>query len=218
MNELKQIEQEVSKANALTAIVIKTQLDYEKASAISKGLRELKKTISSTFDPIVEKAHGTWKEAIAQKNKYLLPVENAQKIVDGKVTNYLLECEQIRRAAELKLQQEAEEKARKERERLEARAAKAEASGKTEKAEELKEQAAQVEAIVPTVAPVVNQAAGQSLRKRWYAEVVDFKALSDDYKLPNQSMLDGIAVATKGQATIAGIKMYEKVSLGQRLF
>ena len=216
MNDLKKIEQEVDKANSLAAIEIKTQIDYEKASAISKGLRELKKTISDAFDPIIKKAHGAWKEAIAQKDKYFEPVESAQKIVDGKVTTYLLECEKKRREAELKAQQEAEEKARKEREKLEAKAAKQEAKGNGEVAEALKEQAAQVEVIVPTVAPVVNHANGQSLRKRWYARVIDFKVLADDYKLPNQSMLDGIAVSTKGQVKISGVEFYEKASLSQR--
>lgn len=216
MNDIKKFEQEITKAGSLAALEIKTQMDYEKASTIGKGLRELKKTISDTFDPMISKCHGAWKEAIAQKAKYFGPVETAQKVIDGKITNYLLECERIRKAEEQRLQREADEKARKEQEKLDARAAKAEASGNVAKAAGLREQAAQVEAVAPQAAPAVSLFAGQSLRKRWYAKVTDFKALPDDYKLPNQSMLDGLAVSSKGQMKIAGCEMYEKAGTSQR--
>ena len=72
-------------------------------------------------------------------------------------------------------QQRADEAARKEREKLQQRARKAEASGKVEKAEQLQE------AAVTVVAPVINRApqkiAGIGFRENWYAECTDLMAL-----------------------------------------
>jgi exonuclease VII large subunit len=215
-NELQQIEGEVKHSQELANIVIKSQLDYEKASAITKNLRELKKKVLATFDPIVEKTRAAWKESIAQKDKYLNPIESAIEIVDGKIRGYLTEKERERKEAELKLQQEAEAMARKEKEKLEARAEKAEASGKVEKAEALKEQAEQVEAIVPVVMPTVQKVEGQSLRTTWKAKVTNFKLLPDEYKISNQQLLDSVARSSKGAMVIPGVEMYEVKTLSQR--
>ena len=213
---LKEIETQIQKSESLTNIVIYDQIDYEKASTLGKGLRELKKTILSTFDPIVEKTRAAWKESIAQKDKYLNPIEHCIEIVDGKIKNYLALKEKERQEAELKLRQEAEEKARKEKEKLEARAEKWNEKGNTEKASDLTEQAEQVEVIVPMVSPNVQKINGQSTRKTWKAKVVDFKALSDDWKLPNMQALDAHGRSTKGQGKIAGVEFYEEMILIQR--
>lgn len=190
---LKEIETQIQKSESLTNIVIYDQIDYEKASTLGKGLRELKKTILSTFDPIVEKTRAAWKESIAQKDKYLNPIEHCIEIVDGKIKNYLALKEKERQEAELKLRQEAEEKARKEKEKLEARAEKWNEKGNTEKASDLTEQAEQVEAVVPLVSPNVQKINGQSVRKLWYAEIIDFSILPEKYKLPDITTLNQIA-------------------------
>ncbi len=70
--------------------------------------------ISSTFDPIIKKAHEAHKEALAQKAKYAKPVEEAlsglkQRFLAEKVKRDA-EVERLRIELEAKLQRESEER------------------------------------------------------------------------------------------------------------
>jgi len=46
-------------------------------------------------------------------------------------------------------------------------------------------------------------------RSNWKARVVDFKALPDEYKLPNESMLNAYARTHKGEGEIPGVEFYD---------
>ena len=46
-------------------------------------------------------------------------------------------------------------------------------------------------------------------RSNWKARVVDFKALPDEYKLPNESMLNAYARTHKGEGEILGVEFYD---------
>lgn len=140
---------------------------------------------------------------------------------------------------------EAERKAREERERLAAEAAEAarraaelEAAGDAEAAAEAaaEAEAAQIEAELAEVAPVAPpvvptaKADGISSRVTWKAEVTDFAALviaagkaaeaGDQtmlaYLTANTTALGQVAKALKGQARIAGVRIYSEESLAVR--
>ena len=210
------LEKQVEESLVYQTIVVNNQNSYEMASGILRGVKGLIKQVEDSYNPIVSKALSAHREAIAQRDKYLNPLKKIELAVKNRISGYLDECEQKRRAEEIRLQSEAEEKARKEKEKLEARAEKWAEKGKTEKAEALKEQAEQVEAIVPTVSPIVQKVEGQSTRKVYKARVVDFSILSNDYKIVNQQLLDSIARNTKGQQKIAGVEYYEEMVLVSR--
>ena len=208
MNELQNIETEISYSVSVSQdIIIHNQLTLEKASDFVKGIKTLQKKVEETFNPIIQKALASHREAIAQRDKHLNPLKQAEAEIKNRISGYLAECERKRRDEELRLQREAEEKAAKERAKLEAKAEKALEQGKNEKAEELLEKAENVEAVTPVVMPTVQKVNGISTRKTWRAEVTDFKALPDEYKIADQRLLDSIARATRGQKQIPGVEM-----------
>lgn len=120
------------------AIVIVNQEHLTVANDFSIAVKRLRKEIDSAFDPIIEAAHAAHKVALDKKRKYVEPVDQAEKMVKGKIGAYLTEQDRLRREAErraweaeqekIRIQQEAmraarevEEKERREREEAEKR-------------------------------------------------------------------------------------------------
>lgn len=120
--------------------------------------------------------------------------------------DYNAEQERQRREQQAKL--DAQLKA--ERERLEAEQFEAAMSGQTEQAELLQVKSQELANVVAVVPEVVQKIKGVSGRTVWRARVVDFAKLDDQYKLANQTALDGIARAMKGPSSIAGVEFYSE--------
>lgn len=150
---------------------IVSQDQYSGAGERLKGIMSLKKKVNETFDPIISKAHAAHKEAVLQKKNHEGPLIEAEGLYKRAMLGFQQEQERIRRETQAKL----EEEARKEREKLEARAAKAEEKGKSEKAEELRTQAATVP--TPVVQIETPRVSGVSTRETYKAEVTDLMLL-----------------------------------------
>jgi len=185
-------------------LMIKTQDDFSAAGELRKRakgkikqLEEIRKGITVPLDNAKAAVMALFKP----------PTEKLNEII-GKVDTltiaYTDEQDRIAREAQAK----AEEEARKAREKAEAKAKEFEAKGNGKKAEEWKEKAETV--VAPVITAATPKVAGQFIQERWYAEVIDFKALSDDYKIVDQSKLDKVAQATKGKINITGVKFYSK--------
>ena len=117
------------------------------------------------------------------------------------------EQERIRRAEQAKL----EEQARKEREKLMARAEAAAAKGKDEKALELAAQASTVVApIAQTTAPKVT---GISFREVWKFEVVDPAAVPREYLTVDEQKIRKVVGALKGDTTIPGVRVWAEKAI-----
>lgn len=185
------------------------QFSYEKVVSFRVIAKEREKIINETFDPIIEKNRSAWKQALATRDKFLNPVLEIIGMIDSNIKAHKREQDRKMQEEQERLRREAEERARKEQERLNARAEKWEEKGNGAKAESLREQAEQVEPLVPTAAPIFTKVKGDNTRRIWKAEVIDFKILSDDYKIPNEQLLNSIARSTKGQQKINGVKFYE---------
>lgn len=132
-----------------------------------------------------------------------------------KQAGILFNQEQQRKAdaEQARLQAVAEERARKERERLLARAATAEERGKDEKADALRDQAEQVQVFVPVVTPAMSKVAGVATRKVWKYRITDMAALPREYMIPNEAMLSAFAKSTQGKVPVAGVEFYAEDSL-----
>jgi len=119
------------------------------------------------------------------------------------------EQEEIRRKEQARLQAIADEQARRERERLEKKAAKLKSP---ERAEALLDEAS---SIITPVVQVEEQekAEGVSARKTWKHRVINTDELDRQYMIPNDKMLDGIAKSTKGNIKIKGVEFYAESSL-----
>ena len=205
-NELVEIDESKFALTDVPTLQVTNQISYERVVAFRVKAKEREKLINETFDPIVEKNRSAWKQALATRDKFLNPVLEVITAIDTNIKAFKREQERITLEAQKKLRRETEEKARKEKEELEKRAEKWADKGNTEKAEELKEQAQQVEALTPTVAPMFTKMAGDNTRKTWKAEIVNFSILPEQYKLPNFTMLNAIARTDKGKMLIPGIK------------
>lgn len=121
---------------------ITTVAEYNSADKLFQGIKALQKKITDYFEPLRAAAYKTYTEINDRKKAELKPVDAAYSKLGGMMAIWRMEQERIRQEAQRKADAEAAERQRKEQEKLLARAQKAEAAGKTEKAAELAEQAA----------------------------------------------------------------------------
>ena len=192
----------VSQANSFPAL--RTQADYIAAGDLRsqlkgkiKRLEELRKSVTVPMDTAKAIIMNWFKPVTAR-------AEQGIEYLDELTITYTEEQNRKAEAAQAKL----DEAARKEREKAEARARELEAQGKTERAAAMQAKADAV--VAPVIALATPKIAGQSIQEKWYAEVTDFNALSNDYKVADQSKLDKVAGATKGKINIPGVKFYSK--------
>jgi hypothetical protein len=171
-----------------------------KANDFLLGIKGLKKQIDEIWDPVIEAAYKSHREALSQKQKFTNPLLFAEQIVKKRISSYLAEQERLRREAEeanrkleeercrleeeaLKKAQEAEEKAR--QAEFEAAAlldssekkvkAEEEAKKAKEEADKIIEAAAEKEKqFVPRLVVEVPKTSGLTAREDWKFEIVDF--------------------------------------------
>ena len=220
MNDSTNLQVEVSQPLAEARVFkIVTAEHYTTAATRLQGIKALMKKVNETFDPIISKAHAAHKEAVSKKKELELPLQQAETAYKTGMIGYQNEQERIRREQQAKL----EEEARKEREKLEARAAKAEEKGKTEKADELRAQAATVP--TPIVQIETPRVAGISTRETHRAVVVDQMALLKavvEGKVPegailaNDAFLNAQARLQKSALNYPGVKVVVEQGIASR--
>ena len=231
MSAIKAVEEVEQRALTLpekaTHIQIMDAETFKEAAEFTLTLRTIKKEIDNTFDPIVKKAHEAHKEAVAQKKKVLEPVEQAQKIIDGKIGEFHAEQERLRRAEEERLRKEAEEQARKEEEerRLEE-ASRLEQEGNSEMAEALLEAPlAPPVVVIPKIETQAPKVDGLSVTKIYKGEVVNLAQLIQAVaqgRAPigllevNQTALNGMARALKEAFSVPGCRVVVESSVRGR--
>ena len=198
-------------------LIINSQEKYETASVILKDVKaravELDKQLKAITTPL-----DTAKKAVMDLfRKPLEMLEDAERTIKRSMIEYTEIQEAKAREEQARLQKLADEKAERERKKIEAKIARAEASGKTEKVESLQEQKEAIETIVvPTVQIETPKVQGVSFKLQYKAVVEDFNLLPNEYKLPNQSALNKVANATKGSIKIPGVKFISEKILASR--
>ena len=151
---------------------ITTAAEYIAAGELLKTIKGLSAEIDETFDPIIKAAHTAHKEAITQKNKVAAPLLEAEAILKPRIAGYLREEETKRRNEELRLQKEAEDRAKEEQL---ANAVILDDIGETAMANRVLQEEIYVPPVVlPSAAPKVS---GISMRETWSAQVVDLMTL-----------------------------------------
>jgi hypothetical protein len=186
---------------AVKSIQVKDQASYESVTGIrvsaNTKIKELdteRKSITAPIDEAKKKVMDLFRK----------PADILKEIVstcDKKMVEYTDKQEKIRREQEARLQAQADKK----RLELEEKARKALDEGKEAKAERYEEKAAEV--IAPVLAPTVDKVKGVHFTERYYGDVIDFKILSDDYKIVDQSKLNKVIQATKGSLPIPGVRI-----------
>ena len=171
-----------------------------KRKSITGPLDRVKKDIMDLFRPVVD-AHA-----------------QAEKLLKNKMLGYQEEVERKQREE----QAAANERARKEREKLEARADKHEQAGREEKAAALREEADLNSAPPVPTAIATPRAAGVSTRGVWKAELLDkmdlVKAVAEG-RVPlkaldvNMTFLNQQAKSLHDEFNIPGARAYEEKSI-----
>jgi colicin import membrane protein len=174
----------------------------EARTSISKPLLEVQRAINALFRAP--------QETLAQ----------AEQIIKRGILSYQETEDRKRREAAAA----ASEALRREKEKLEARAARAEASGKVEVAEALRTNAAvipeRMEVAIPT--PKIT---GLASRSTWRVEVIDKGALVSyvaqhpewlNLVEPNMTALNGLARSQKSALSLPGVKAIEERQLAAR--
>lgn len=180
--------------------IIKNDEDAKTATDDLNLIRKLEKSIEGLRDKYVRPLNEHVK-AINNKFKTLsIPLDQADKTTEAKILAYRNEVRRKAREAE-EINRQKEELARKE----------AAFNGTGEVTIDT------TPVIIPEVAKNVRaETATAGVRSNWKAEVIDFAALSDEYKLPDMTTLNAMARSRKGQNPPAGVKFYDDASLTVR--
>ena len=197
------------------AVKVTDAQSYIVAGALWKAIKDMMKEVADTFDPIIEKAHASHKEALAQKAKFYAPLEAAYRSVKGLMSTYDADQERLRLAEQHRLEEIAR-KAEEERLLQEAIAAEEEAKRNGATKEEAKQEAAAILSEPVYVAPIVLPKAvpkmqgGPVYSTRWDFEVTDLGKIPREFMAPDLVKIRQIVTALKDQTNIPGIRAFSK--------
>jgi flagellar biosynthesis GTPase FlhF len=208
-----------------TGLVIKTDQDYEETGARLTVVKRIRKLIDDTFDPAIAAAYNAHKAACRLKNKFASPVDQAERVVKTKLSEYYDARERERKLAEQKAAEAARKAEEQRRAELEEQARRWEQKGNLEKAEERRAAAAAVHVETQIVTLPPPKAKGVSMRRRWVVASVDksrlVKAAASDenllaYLAVDETALARVANATSGAIKIAGVTFREETIVAAR--
>jgi hypothetical protein len=207
-NKIEEVEKKSAElATQVAEIAITNQIEYETAAEFLKRIKGQQTEISETFDPIIKKAHETHQESLAQKNKYFVPLKNAEGKIKKLMVDYTTAQELKAKLEQKKLQDIADAEAKKQQKILDEKIARAQASGKTEKVEELIEKKENVVPItVPVIASQIETPKGISFKDNWKAIIIDANLIPREWCMPDEKALNIFAKSTKGTKQIPGVE------------
>lgn len=178
---------------------------YKAAGLIWKEIKDFRKKVSETFDPIIKAAHLAHKQAKAKKDEVDKPMEAAQKKIKSLMAEYDYQQEEIRRKEETRLL----EIKRKEEEELRLKeAAKAEAAGREDIVEAILDAPINPEPVV--VKKSTPKVEGLSYRTIWKFRVINPDLVPRQYLKVDDVKLGGVVRALKGQTEIPGVEIYSE--------
>ena len=197
------------------AIIITDNESYTRAGGLWKEIKKMKEEVNNVFKPIIDAAHKSHKEALAQKAKIYDPLDDASREVKGAMSVYDEEQERIRREKEIALRKEAMK--REEEARLRA-AMEAEKAGQKEAAEQILE-APIVEPVVVAPKEVPKMNGGPVYHTVWDMKVESFETLvmavangkaNINALLPNEVFLRSQARSLKNTMDFPGVKVFSR--------
>ena len=200
-------------------IIVSDQETFSRAGEFLKGVRLLANEVASTFDPIIDQANKTHKEALAQKKRFMEPLEQAETIVKRAVSVYFAAEEKKRLEVEAEAKKKLAEAAKIEDAGI-ALAEEAIAKGDQEGAMKVIETAAAVsQEIIAQVAlpPKKPQYNGISGRKEWKFQVMDKAKLPMEYLVPDMAAIGKTVRALGDKARIPGIRVWQETGVSVRI-
>jgi hypothetical protein len=187
--------------------------DYEMACSFLTLIATRKKQVGETFDPIVQKAYAAWKEATAQRSKFLDPLDEAEINVKRKVTVWRLESERLRQEKEARdaaiAKKAADDQALQEAEQLIA-------NGEPELADMVLQNAAEAPPPVVVAPSTVPKQEGIAKKTTWKFRITNEALIPREYMSPDQVKIGAIVRTQKQLTKIPGVQAYPEESVSVR--
>jgi len=200
-------KQVVSLQETIKTLTVRNVEEYERGVNLVRHISDLRKQIEETFNPIVAKAYAAHKEAVAQRDKFLKPLDINRAEVDRKLLTFKSEQERKRRDEERRLAEEARRKA--EADAL-AEAAELERNGEKELAAQIVEQQIVAPAPVVSVPTTVPKVAGFTTQKIWRWKITNESQIPREYLMVDEVKIGRVVRAMKDAAVIPGIRVYDE--------
>lgn len=181
-----------------------------------EGLKRIKgaaRRVLEFFRPMKQRADEAKRAILDAEKKLAFPLDEAEDLAKRKMLIYQRAEEEKCQIETRRLQAEADDKARREREALQAKAAQMKTAAKQQ---EYAERAASVMAPVVQVAAQVPKVSGVSTKKLWQARVVDAGKVPRDFLLVDERKLDQYAKAMREMAKVEGVEFYQEDVLASR--
>ena len=204
-------------ATRALAVTVTDAQSYALAGAFLSGIKAYQDRVRAIFRPHIDAAHKTHKGLVAEEKRHLeAPIAAEAQVKTAMVTWAQAEQRRLddaRRQAETEARRIAEEQAI-------AEAAAAEAAGDHELAEAIVDQPVMV--ATPPVVRAAPKVAGIAIRTTWHAEVVNLLELVRAVAagkaplallLPNLPAINAQARSLKGEARIAGVRVFSKADV-----
>lgn len=215
MESLEKLNQEIQiYPDQASRIIIYDNKTLKSANEFLLDIKALRKKVAETFDPIIEKAYKTHKEAVAKKKEFEQPLIKAEGAIKLQIASYMEEQRKIREEAERKAREEEEERLRIQI-KTEKEAKRLENAGYTQEAEETRRNIpGPKSAILPEI-PILNKTQVKKVLK-W--EVVDFEKIPRQFLQIDSAKVTAHVRAYKDKVNIPGIRVFYESSVATRVF
>lgn len=197
----------VSLKQSADKLVVASSETYEQAARLLVVDKDMQKLVKEYHRPDIKRADDLHKSLVAKEKEILAGLVAIEASMKNKMLAWN-EKEKRRVALE---QAAALEKQRKIDDDAAARAKAALKDGKTEKAQAILNNIKQVP--IPTVETSIPKVSGISIRTIWHHRVVDETKIPREYLIPNTTMLESIAKASKGEMKVPGVVFYSEESM-----
>lgn len=185
-------------------MTVNTKTEADAAVALLSQIKEDKECAGKAVETTVTQLHSLHKAWVSFRNRFVVPLDDTANIIKGKIASWQAAEDRKARELQAKLQAEADEKARREREALEKKAATMKTA---EKQQEYIERAAAV-APAPVVSVTAEKVDGVRFRENWTFEVVDAAAIPREYLSVDHVAIGRVVRALKSKASIPGVRVY----------
>lgn len=182
---------------------------YTSAAEVLKKIKGRAKDMTTRRLKITRPLDESKRETMLLFKRPLTFLSESESLIKNAMLAWNKKQEEIR-IAEEKRAAEAQEKAAA---KLKKRSEKAAEKGQDDKAEQLQQEAEQVESFKPIVPANTTKVAGIQKKTIWKCRITDVGAIPREYMIPDEKMLGNIARSTKGSLKIPGVEFYSEETI-----
>lgn len=190
--------------------------NFVKVGEAIKRCKEMQRQVKQVFDPDIvrlkeekKKIDKEIKSIEGKMDQYLVPLEEAEKILKGKLAAYQMEAERKRKEEEERQRKQAEEQARIAKQKIEDQLLEVAIETGNEAVLE-----ANIQVAVPKIEPLpaTPKIEGVSFRTVYRYEIIDPMQIPREFLMPNEKAIQAYVNETKAEGNIPGVRMYvEKI-------